>query len=155
MTDNLERMLDNAGRHAECVLIEMHEAELLPVFLLITADGEAMLAPTPWGDEDDKAFMLSVLRTMMKAKNVVRYSMVSEAWAARQPADWKPGQDLGPMPSERPDRKEVVIAVAADKDHTISRSWDIVRGESGTIVKLVLSPWTPDQQQGRMGSLLK
>jgi hypothetical protein len=155
MSDELERLLDNAGKHAENLLVDQHEDELLPFFHMITADGENILAPTPWRNEDDKRDMLGSIRLFMRMKNVVRYSMVSEAWAAIQPKDWKPGQDLGPMPSERPDRREVVVAVAADKERTVSRSWDIVRGESGSVVKLKLDEGYEGHLEGRMGSLLR
>jgi hypothetical protein len=155
VSDELERMLDNAGAHAENLLIDQHEDELLPFFHMITADGENILAPTPWRDEDDKRDMLGSIRLFMRMKNVVRYSVVSEAWAASQPKDWKPGQDISPMPSERPDRREIVIAIAADKERTVSRSWDIVRGEAGSIVKLQLDKDFAGSQEGRMGSLLK
>jgi hypothetical protein len=155
LTDDLEALLAMAGDYAEFVLVDQHDKELMPTFHMITIEGESMLAPTPWRDEDDKRMMLAALRSIMKDRKVVRYSMVSEAWSARQPKDWKPGQDVGPAPGERPDRKEVVIAVAADKARTVSRSWDIVRGESGSIVKLVLDKEHTGVQEGRMGNLLK
>jgi|HubBroStandDraft_6_1064221.scaffolds.fasta_scaffold753868_2 hypothetical protein len=153
MIDDLDALLDKAGQHARIVLLEMKETELLPTFLMIAAE-ENILMPAPWGDEIEKKVLLRAAREIMKAKGVSRYSMVSEAWTAKQPEGWKPGMPQGPLPSDRPDRKEVVIAIAADKTATKSRLWDIVRGEGGTIVDLRLDQAAQDLG-GRMGELLR
>jgi hypothetical protein len=155
VSEDLKRLLDMAGDHAHTVLVLKHEPELVPVFHMLDEEGNGVVAPVIWRDEAEKSAILARLRMLMKQEGIVAYSMVSEAWAAVQPKDWKPGMPDGPMPSERPDRKEVVIAIAADKTRAISRSWDIVRGEAGSIVKLELSPLAPDRQQGRMAELLR
>jgi hypothetical protein len=144
-----------AGRHAETVLVLKHEPELAPMFHMLDEEGNSVIAPVIWRDENEKHAILAGMKILMRQEEIVAYSMVSEAWAAVQPKDWKPSMPYGPMPSERPDRKEVVIAIAADKIRAISRSWDIVRGEAGSIVKLELSPLAPDRQEGRMAELLR
>jgi hypothetical protein len=60
------------------------------------------------------------------------------------------------MPVDRPDRKEVVWALAADKTQHRVRVWNIVRGEAGTIVKLDLDKDVKPMPGigGRMASLL-
>jgi hypothetical protein len=152
--DDLDALLDNAGQHARIVLVEMKETELLPTFLMIAAE-ENILMPAPWGDEIEKKVLLRAAREIMKAKGVSRYSMVSEAWTAKQPEGWKPGMPQGPLPADRPDRKEVVIAIAADKTATKSRVWDIVRGEGGSVVDLRLDDAALQDLSGRMGELLR
>jgi hypothetical protein len=154
MTDDLDALLDNAGQHARNVLVEMKETELLPTFLMIAPE-ENILMPAPWRDEAEKRVLLRTARGFMKAKGVTRYSMVSEAWTAVQPAGWKPGMPQGPLPADRPDRKEVVIAIAADKTVTKSRVWDIVRGEGGSVVDLRLDKAALQDLSGRMGELLR
>ena len=154
MTDELDALLELAGGHARAVLVDMKEAELTPTFVMI-ADGETLFAPTPWRGERDKAMYLGALRALMKERGVTRYSMVSEAWTAKQPEGWKPGMPQGPLPGDRPDRKEVVIAIAADKTNTKSRTWDIVRGESGAVVELRLDKADLRDLSGRMGELLR
>jgi len=67
------------------------------------------------------------LRAKMREWNTVAYSIVVEAWAAQQPKDWKIGDDPGPRPAQRPERKEVVIAIASDGTEVVSRTWEIVR----------------------------
>ena len=154
MSDELDALLEIAGGHARAVLVDMKEAELMPTFVMI-ADGETLFAPTPWRDEKDKARYLGALRAMMKKRGVTRYSMVSEAWTAKQPEGWKPGMPQGPLPGDRPDRKEVVIAIAADKTNAKSRTWDIVRGESGAVVELRLDTASLRELGGRMAELLR
>jgi hypothetical protein len=154
MTDDLDALLDKAGQHARIVLVEMKETELLPTFLMIAAE-ENILMPARWGDEAEKRLILRAAREIMKEKGVTRYSMVSEAWTAKQPEGWKPGMPQGPLPSDRPDRKEVVIAIAADKTVTKSRMWDIVRGEGGSVVDLRLDQAALQDLSGRMGELLR
>jgi hypothetical protein len=154
MTDDLDALLDLAAEHARQVLVEMKQADLMPTFLMIAAEGSIFM-PAPWRDDDEKRIMLAAARMIMKAKGVTRYSMVSEAWTAKQPEGWKPGMPQGPSPAARPDRKEVVIAIAADKATIKSRMWDIVRGEGGAIVDLRLDDAALQNNSGRMGELLR
>jgi hypothetical protein len=153
MSDELDALLEQAGEHARRVLVEMKEATLMPVFLMIGPE-DNILMPAPWRDDDEKRFMLAAARDIMKDKRIVRYSVVSEAWSAIQPKDWKRGMPEGPAPSERPDRKEIVIAIAADKTTAKSRAWDIVRGEGGSIVDLRRDEDVVSQG-GRMAELLR
>ena len=153
MTDELDALLELAGGHARAVLVDMKD-ELIPTFVMI-ADGETLFAPTPWRDEKDKAKYLGAVRALMKERGVTRYSMVSEAWTAKQSEGWKPGMPQGPLPGDRPDCKEVVIAIAADKATSKSRTWDIVRGESGAVVDLRLDPADMKDIGGRMAELLR
>jgi hypothetical protein len=154
VTDELDALLEIAEGHARAVLVAMKEAELMPTFVMI-ADGETLFAPTPWRDARDKARYLGAVRALMKERGVTRYSMVSEAWTAKQPDGWKPGMPVGALPGDRPDRKEVVIAIAADKTNTKSRTWDIVRGESGAVVELRLDKAGGHDLSGRMAELLR
>jgi hypothetical protein len=154
MTDELDALLKHAGEHARRVLVEMKETDLMPTFVMIAED-EHVFMPAPWRDDDEKRIMLAAARGIMKAKGVTRYSMVSEAWTAAQPKGWKPGMPQGPLPADRPDRKEIVIAIAADKATSKSRVWDIVRGEGGTIVDLRLDKESLTGLGGRMAELLR
>jgi hypothetical protein len=132
----LEGMLDLAENHVRNVLLDMKAEQLMPVFLMIDRDDDVMIAPAPWDGEEEKAQALKMVRATMKVAGVKRYSIVAEAWTAEQPVGWKKGDPVGPMPEDRPDRKEVVWALAADhKQHRV-RVWNIVRGEAGTIVRL-------------------
>lgn len=154
MSADLDALLELAGAHARTVLVDMKEAELPPTFLMI-AEGEHIFMPAPWRDEDEKRMVLGAVRAIMKESGVTRYSMVSEAWIAIQPEGWKPGMPQGPLPGDRPDRKEVVFAIAADKATAKSRTWDIVRGESGVVVELRHDKAEMKEIGGRMAELLR
>jgi hypothetical protein len=130
----LTGLLDLAESHVRQVLLDMKAAQLMPVFLMVDRDDEVMLAPVPWNSEEEKTDALRMVRVTMQLAGVQRYSIVAEAWTA----EWKAGDPPGPMPVDRPDRKEVVWALAADKTQHRVRVWNIVRGEAGTIVKLDL-----------------
>jgi hypothetical protein len=154
MTDELDALLERAGEHARRVLVEMKRAELMPTFLM-KGQEETTILIAPGRDENEKRILLKAVRGIMKDKRVTRYSMVSEAWTAAQPKGWKPGMPQGPLPSDRPDRKEVVIAIAADKATAKSRVWDIVRGEGGSVVDLRLDKDGLTGLEGRMTELLR
>ena len=150
MSDPLDALLELAGKHARRVLVETKQAELVPTFLMIAAK-ENIFAPVHWRNERHKAAILNALRAIMKESGVTRYSVVSEAWSAVQPM----GMPQGPPPRDRADRKEVVIAIAADKLTAKSRTWDIVRGEGGAIVDLRLETGGLKDLGGRMADLLR
>jgi hypothetical protein len=155
MSDTLNHLLDEAERHIHNVLIDQHEDELLPVCVMAKGDGR-FIAPTPWRSENEKGAMLTLMRHQMQSNGVEAYCVMSEAWIAVQPEDWKPGDDAGPPPSQRPDRQEVVFACASDKTQSIQRMWRIVRGEAGAIVKLDLDDGrNVADTVGRMAELLR
>ena len=154
MVDGLEVLLDSAEQHIRRVLLEQKEDELVPLFVMAKPD-EMILCPTPWRDDFEKALMVDMVRQEMRKEGVKAYVFMSEAWSAKQPAGWKPGDPEGPAPSDRPDRQEIVFALACDKERALERVWRIVRGEAGTIVKLEREEKTTTGLVGRMAGLLR
>lgn len=154
MTDELDALLKRAGEHARRVLVETKARELMPIFLMVAAK-ENIFLPAPWRSDQEKALMLRAARAIMQERGVTCYSIVSEAWTATQPKGWKPGMPQGPMPADRPDRKEIVFALAADKTRSKSCTWDIVRGEAGSVVDLRLEKGPLQDLGGRMAELLR
>jgi hypothetical protein len=151
----LHTLLDDAERHIRRVLLEKKEPELVPMFVMATKRGGIILCPTPWRNDEEKRLMIEALRREMRKEGAEAYCFMSEAWTAVQPKGWKPGDSEGPAASHRPDRQEIVFALAADRERTIQRQWRIVRGEAGTIVKLDLDKEPPDAIVGRMSELLR
>ena len=68
----------------------------------------------------------------MRDRGTVAYAWVSEAWAA-------PPEPALMRPSEHPDRREVVSAVASDGFNSLTTQWDIRRDYKGSVVALVKS----------------
>jgi hypothetical protein len=154
VVDGLEVLLDSAEQHIRRVLLERKEDELVPLFVMAKRDG-MILCPTPWRDDFEKALMVDMVRQEIRKEGVKAYVFMSEAWSAKQPAGWKPGDPEGPAPSDRPDRQEIVFALACDKERALERVWRIVRGEAGTIVKLEREEKTTTGLVGRMAGLLR
>jgi len=141
MNTNLESLLELAGKHARIVLVEMGFPELLPSWLLINSDGTCHIVGTPWQDERDKERQVKRLALRMRREHTVAYSFVCEAWSAwLDPGEYDP--ETGEIPEalrarNRPNRREVVTALAADKTRAIYGTWEIQRDWEGKIVKLV------------------
>jgi hypothetical protein len=157
MTAELDKLVVTAIKHAESVLIGKDGASILPTFVIESASGAIAIIATPWTSERDKEMVVYALRATMRKAGVVRYSFVSEAWMATAP----PGAEFNArladheMPSQRPDRVEVVIISASDKTEVKSAMLRIVRGEAGTVVRLDRDLAETKQIKGRFADLLK
>jgi hypothetical protein len=130
MTDPLTNLLDAAEAHARGILIGTAEA-LIPVFMLQDGEDQGYLVATPFVGENAnevahvKDAVAYAVRRMIKAKKIVRYSFLSEAWMTVRPPGWN--EAMGPPPSESDDRREVVIAMATDGGDYKLRRWLIKR----------------------------
>lgn len=152
----LDKLVQLAVEHAERILIGHEGAQIMPSFVLESAGGDMAIIATPWANERDKEMTVRALRATMRKGGVVRYSFISEAWMATA----KPGQEKlarlpdGEMPSQRPDRVEVVIISASDAKQIRSAMLRIVRGEGGTVVRLDRDLAETKQISGRFADLL-
>jgi hypothetical protein len=153
----LDKLVQLAIEHAERVLIGNPGASIMPSFVIESANGEMAIIATPWSSERDKDITVFALRATMRKGGAVRYSFISEAWMATA----KPGQEklarlpAGEMPSQRPDRIEVVIISASDDKEVRSAMLRIIRGEGGTVIKLVRDRAEAKHVEGRFADLLK
>jgi hypothetical protein len=133
----VDRMLELAYGQAKNLIIGNKE-QILPVFMLLAGDDTIVFVGCPWQGEDQKDMAIVMLRELMKEHKATAYSFLTEAWVARQPKGWRPGIDpTGAAPMDRPDRKEVVLAMATNGTHTQYKSWDIVRDADGNCMDLV------------------
>lgn len=134
---NLNQLLEIGGRHAEQVLIGLGQ-DLMPSWLLFDRKNHCDIVGTPFNSDADKFFVEHKMRALMRSKKTVCYSMVSEAWSATAPPDWNPDEGLpqAERPSNRVDRREVVIAVACSATEAIGRQWFILRSPNGAVVEL-------------------
>ena len=132
----LDDLIERAYRHASRVLIKERQTMLAPAFIMVGPDGAITAFAPQWVTAADKEASAIYARALMRETGCVQYSFLSEAWVATQPKGWRPGDDEGPSPSDRPDRAEIVFALASDKHHQVCRDWAIVRDRKGRIVKL-------------------
>jgi hypothetical protein len=148
----LSDLLRLAGQHAENVMIKMGQ-DLVPTWALVDVKKRIKILSTPWRDEEEKAMYRAGLKFAMTMNEVVAYSFVTEAWAATL----ERGEYENPMgripPSQRADRREVVVACAATASASKVASWAIERDGAGKVTALV-SHAIPDSEQGQFESWL-
>jgi hypothetical protein len=131
-------------------------AELTPAWLLITVKGEIEIFATPWGNNRQKHLVIETMRDVMREKQATAYSMVTEAWLAHATAEeMRSSEYSGLPPSERSDRQEAVVIMAANKDgeHRYE-TLTTVRGPKGKCVELRQLSGTEDQFTGVFDNLL-
>jgi hypothetical protein len=128
----LQALVDMAGAQARKIMVGTKE-ELMPCFLLQT-ETEVHILGTPWADSSQKAALIEEVRRWAKKIGAVRYSFLCEAWQAKVVDE----NDERPA-SERPDREEIVMAVASDGKETVRAQWAIKR-QDGVCVGLEKDP---------------
>jgi hypothetical protein len=136
----LDALIDHAYEHARTVLIERRtgDDQLAPAWLTIGGDGAVTITITPWSDEFEKDLVVAAMRHTMRETGVVAYSFVSEAWSASEPESYDPKRHG--WPKDRPDRQEVVIAVASDRAASVHATWLIKRDRRGRVAALERQP---------------
>jgi hypothetical protein len=140
---DLNILLELAGEQARAVLIDLGEP-LLPTWLLYRKPDKVMIIATPWENDQQKLAMGKVIKARMRRFGCTSYSFVCEAWAA-----WLDVGEYDPVSGEvseanrarnRPNRREVVSAIAADKDKCCFASWGVMRDVQGRVYELRPEP---------------
>ncbi len=145
----LQSLLDSAEDQAKRILLDTNE-QLVTTFVLYNPHDKMEIFACPFHNDMEKKIMLLMLRKHMREQQTIAYSHLSEAWVAKQS---HPYSDNDPRPSERPDRKEVVMAFATDGVNTKAKMWDIIRYEDGRVQRLDARN-TPNDITGTMTMLL-
>lgn len=129
----LDQMIKTAEDQARRVLIGTKE-ELVPAWVMVSL-GKAEIVATPWDGYINKQLVIEAMRALMRERQVQAYSLVVEAWFVT--ANAIDDEYTGPPPSERTDRKECVVAMAANKagEHR-HLHLEIIRDKKGRCVEL-------------------
>jgi hypothetical protein len=148
----LDQLMAVAEGYAKKRLLRTRN-ELLPVFELVGAGGAHEIVGCPWRSDSDKTLMVAALRQKMRDQGTLAYSFVGEAWMARQTDMWKPDDVL---PSDRPDREEIVWAIASDGFHQRFAVWRLRRDSFGRCAALepAATGIDPGTLAGRFANLL-
>ena len=133
----LDLLLQQAEVRARRALIGTRE-QLRPLFHMIHANGQESLTGVPWRDDGEKETTLALVRALMRAGDVVAYSILNGAWSATPAKGWKPGERFPTAPNEGPDLLEVVIAAAYSRRRRMAAMWRIERDADGRCTDLVL-----------------
>jgi hypothetical protein len=120
------------------VLVNLNQ-NLMPTWVVIDEAGAAHVIATPWSSDQEKEQTAQRMRRILKNFNAKAYSMVTEAWTAKAPPEWKPGEPLI-RPANRVDRTEVVIAFATDGQQIEWRQWQIKRDWNEQVMALEEQP---------------
>lgn len=123
----LDDLLENGERHARSVLLELGQKSVTGFYHLIT---------------------MAATRKLAREIGAVAAVWIGEAWVASYDRDSIPRDR--PMPSEAPNRMEVVVIIATDGDQTKARFLDMQRGEAGRVVALVNHVDMPIEFFGRL-----
>lgn len=136
----LKELFDFAATKA--VEIFNDSGEILPMWHCILGTGEHALIATPWNDPEEKEQTVIALRQMFAQKQVKRYVFFTEAWTVVCDNKVNAEKALEVYREKglkaHPDRREIVLVKAEDRDGTTIRGhFFILRPEHG---KPSLSP---------------
>ena len=124
--------------------------EVSPMIIADTADGHRLVVPTVLGSAEQKDAVSESLRAQFKAKGVVRYASMTEAWMVVP----RSGQPFPGRPSTHPDRREVLLIEAGDKQgRTLAWTYFILRPEHRR--PMLRGKKQFDGTSGRFANLLK
>lgn len=104
--------------------------EHLPLFYLQKEPtSELVLLPAAWRDLDDKARKFITIRAMLDLGIFDHACLVHEMWFANLDMPERAALDVRTMtpPSQRPDRKEMLMMVALDRTQHRFQQWEIKR----------------------------
>lgn len=133
--------------------------EVLPMWHAVDGKDEHMLIATPWNDDKEKeatsnGLRLMFLRLMFRLKHVKRFAFICEAWTAQVSTMAEVNE--GPRPSEHPDRREVLMIAAEDREgNTLSGFFYILRPEHGNATLSPLHMNDHDALTGRFTGMLR
>lgn len=110
---DMKEIIKTALTRAEEFVMNGDQAEL--VFLVEDREGKKSVVMAPSESRESDTHMLTYLRVLFAILGVQAYCLVSEVWVSERETR------EGPMPSEDPNRKEAILALAVRR----------VVGESG------------------------
>ena len=136
--------------------IVRNQNPLPPTWTLINEADEITVLMTPWRDNNEKLLIEMMMKLEMRERKTIAYGIVTEAWIAKVPEGWTPGEDLPLQPRKNPDRREVVLAFVTDGKTVTTRMWAIKRDWHDRVTSLELekSSETPDGFEGWMTKML-
>lgn len=131
---NLDDLLDLAENQARRVLLELGYRQLIPIYLLVSANKTKTIA-CPWNSELDKQIMLAIVRDEAAKMKALALSHLSEAWVSKRYANLEEAK-ADVKPSQHPERREIVMILATNGVTTKARKLAIERDWKGKITEL-------------------
>src|SRR5262245_30264822 len=145
----LQQIFESARDNAARIFSLRHE--MLPMWHILTGNGEHVLISTPWTDDLEKEVALHVIRDFMAERSARRFVFISECWMVEVHTT-NPREAMQTRASEHPDRREALRITAEDRDgKTMSGHFFILRPEHGPPK---LSPFHLDDDTIALGGWL-
>jgi hypothetical protein len=124
--------LAHAKQFAQDMLTKTGEIQSM---VAIHGKQEGEVACLPYhNDENAPHHRWAIVETIKSCRKNGEFKLavlISEAWMAKAPAGWKPGQPHTPA-SQAPDRQEVVVAhIVHDDGTTLTGFWELLRDADG------------------------
>lgn len=139
----LAELLKTGELFAREILLEKREKELQPLYHLVAPPGsEDALVPCSWSNPTEKELQVVFVKTLSREIGAVAVMFICEAWmVCLKPDKGMPIEAIddyqGLLPSQHPDRIEVVQILAADSKDVQARVLEIKRNTRGRISALV------------------
>lgn len=134
--NQLDILLDAAEAQARIVLVTLKFPSLLPMWVIVTGTGETVLRQTPFANDAQKLAVEFYMKEELRELEAVAYSFLAEAWMAHVELDQITSDDRLTSdwlrPTYRPDRIEIVTAIAVNRAQTKTRTWEIIRDGTAT-----------------------
>jgi hypothetical protein len=152
----LDQMLDAEGDRIMKAMKSGH-AQDYATWVAFLEDGSRVAIDTPFPDEISelaKMIALSFVEWQLKEMGAWGYTMASEAWMSA-PTPMPEGmtqeeinrhRESLPMPSEDPNRLEVLVVTAVTRKEKRTRTWKMIRNARGKLIDFSLHE--PDGPEG-------
>ena len=109
----LRSMIEVSSRAIETIFNAT--GEILPMYDIVTANNQQYpFVPPSFRNNQEKDVVIELVRREFKRLRVMRYVFIAEAWTLDRPAITRE-QAMCLLPSEQPDRIEIVAFTAEDR----------------------------------------
>jgi hypothetical protein len=144
----IDQMIEAEGDRIMASMESGH-AQDFATWVAYLEDGSRVAIDTPFSDDDSEATVviaLSFVQWQLKKMGAWGYTVASEAWMS-QPVllpDGLTADELArykeslPMPSEAPNRVEVLIVTAVTRKEKRGRTWKMIRNARGKLIDFSL-----------------
>lgn len=153
----LEEAMTDAAEFAQKQFNET--GALTPMWIADTEDNQRLVIATPWGSGGEKDKIMLGLRRIFAEKRVVQFAFMTEAWIlvardGKMPDAVRRGGSL----ENHPDRREILMVRAENKERSLMRTFYILRPEHGKPTLKEAREFSQNEEgseEGRMIGLLR
>jgi hypothetical protein len=144
----LQELFNCAAENAKSIFEQ--SGEVHPMWHVVDGDNQNILIATPWSSDEEKEAITFSLRLLFRQQRVKRLAFIVEAWIVSARTE-----RISSPPSKHPDRREVVMITAEDRDgSSLHGMYYVLRPEHGPAKLSPLKMQDYDKTTGRMVGML-